>query len=153
MTVLRLTVALAALSVTACATTMNHRSATASVAMNAAAVIAADAARFAALVQRDYAALERLLATDLTYCHSNGQCDDKATFLDSLRSGRLRYDQLAASEVKVRLIGDIAIVNGHVRLAAQLNGQKLAATLVYTNVHAWREQAWQMLAWQSTRLP
>ena len=50
--------------------------------------------RFAAMVAQDIAALEPLLADDLTYGHSNGEFQNKAEFLETIRGGRLRYEAI-----------------------------------------------------------
>jgi hypothetical protein len=113
----------------------------------------AQAARLAALVARDFAALDRLLGADLTYCHSNGACETKQSFIASLRENRLRYDEFEVIGTEVRGLGEIALANGRVKAKGQFNGQAIDATLVHTSAYAWRDGAWQLVAWQSTRLP
>src|SRR5262245_64705019 len=60
-------------------------------ASRASEILALDDERFAAMTAGDRAAIERLLADDLTYVHSNGTVDDKASLLEALSSGKLRY--------------------------------------------------------------
>ena len=55
--------------------------------------------RFAAMVAQDIAALEPMLAKELTYGHSNGEFQDKAQFLDTIRNGRLRYEAIGNPEL------------------------------------------------------
>ena len=49
---------------------------------------AANQARFDAAVRGDTAALDKLLADDLDYCHSNGDCESKRVYLDSMSNDR-----------------------------------------------------------------
>ena len=53
----------------------------------------------------DIGALEALLADDLLYCHSSGNCESRAEFLDSLRSGRMRYRKLEILRLDTRREG------------------------------------------------
>ena len=53
--------------------------------------LAAEDERYAAQLQSDVNALDRLLADDLVYIHSNAQVDSKQAFIDSLRSGVVKY--------------------------------------------------------------
>lgn len=115
-------------------------------------ILAADARRFAAMVQGDQAALEGLLADDLTYTHSNGQLETRAQFLESLRSGTMRYLSAEPSGQEVRLYGDTAVVTGRAEIKASLQGQELVLSLRFTEVWVKSGGAWKLAAWQSTRI-
>ena len=47
----------------------------------------AEDARFAAQMNNDFAAMERLYGDDLVYIHSSTVQDTKASFIESMRSG------------------------------------------------------------------
>ena len=51
------------------------------------AVLDLETKRIAAMVSRDLAALAPMLADDLSYSHSSGRTDSKASFLELVRSG------------------------------------------------------------------
>jgi ketosteroid isomerase-like protein len=116
-------------------------------------VLAAENARVEALLRADYDALDRLLGEDLTYTHSTAVLDTKAMFMESLRSGRLRYHQFRHEDPKVRVLGDIGIINSVARIVAVNRGQENRNHLRVTIVYAKRDGRWQMVAWQSTRMP
>ena len=78
----------------------------------AAEVLAADDARYAAMIAQDFDALGKLLADDLLYTHSTSATDTKAQYLAALRSGKYRYRAARREGVTVRIQGTIAIVNG-----------------------------------------
>ena len=50
----------------------------------------AEAARYAAQTANDFAAMEKLFGNDLTYNHSSAATDDKAKYIEAMRSGRRR---------------------------------------------------------------
>ncbi len=109
--------------------------------------------RFAAMQRNDLAALATMLAEDLVYCHSNGRCESREEFLEALRSGAMRYRRIAVRELRPRQIGDVVLVHGRIALEADLQNAPARLQLVYTDLYARRAGRWQLVAWQSTRLP
>lgn len=109
--------------------------------------------RFAALTAQDLAALDPLLADELLYCHSNGQVENKQQFLETIRLGRIRYESIDVHEFQARLYGTVAIGTGYITVRGQLGGQPMTLELRYTDAYAWRAGHWQLINWQSTRLP
>ena len=124
-----------------------------------AAVSAADEAavrrvedrRIQALIDDDFATLESIFGDDLTYTHSNALVDTKASYMESLRSGRTKYETVERQPSDVRLYGDSAVMTGQATM--RLRGQPAPIVLRYTLVYVRRGGAWRMVAWQSTRLP
>jgi ketosteroid isomerase-like protein len=113
-----------------------------------------DAQRFQAMQKADTATLERLLAPELSYTHSSGKVDTKASFVDAVKSGGLRYASIEApQDVKVQSYGDAAVVTGQSRMTVVNAGQEMKVHLRFTDVWVKRGGGWQMVAWQSTKLP
>lgn len=117
------------------------------------AVKALDQKRFDAMTKNDFDTLGSLLADDLTYHHSSGSADTKAAYIETLRTGKTRYHTVEPSEVKVRVYGNTAIVTGLAKVSFTSNGQVTNTQLRYTDVWVQKGSAWQMVSWQSTRLP
>lgn len=109
--------------------------------------------RFAAMVAQDLEALEPMLAEELNYGHSNGEVETKPQFLETIRTGRIKYEALDVKKLDVRLYDDIALVTGSVACKAQVGGQPLQIDLRYTDAYVRRDGRWQLIAWQSTRVP
>ena len=107
--------------------------------------------RIKAMIDDDFATLDAVLADDLTYGHSNGVVDTKASYIETLRSGKTKYLTFDRAPSVVRVYGDTAIVTGTATLS--LRGQAASFTLRYTLAYVMREGQWRMVAWQSTRLP
>ncbi len=109
--------------------------------------------RFELTVQKNTKELAEILADDLTYTHSNGLLDGKEQLLESLNSGKTLYQSIQSEEIKVRILGETAIINGIAAMRVWSNGQTNNLHLRYTDVYAKRNGKWQLITWQSTRLP
>ncbi|PYQ47984.1 MAG: nuclear transport factor 2 family protein [Acidobacteria bacterium] len=114
-----------------------------------------DARRVQAMVRADVKALDPMLADDLTYTHASGIFDTKASLLSSISSGKLKYKSLELTDPRVRVYGNVAVVNGRAAVQAEsATLGPLSLKLFYTDV--WTRQPdgrWRMVAWQSTRIP
>lgn len=115
--------------------------------------VAAEAARYAAQTANDFAAMERLFGDDLVYIHSSTAVDTKASFIESMRSGAVRYRRMTPGDITVRTYGGIAIVTGSVRSEVTVQGQDLALDLLFHAVWARRPGGLQFVSWQATRRP
>ncbi|MES2731913.1 MAG: nuclear transport factor 2 family protein [Bacteroidota bacterium] len=109
--------------------------------------------RFESMVKSDTVVLSDILADDLVYTHSNGQTDTKANFIYTISSKKTEYKSIQPESVQIREYGTTAVVNGQARVHVFMNGQELKLLLRYTDVYVKRKGRWQMVAWQSTRLP
>ena len=114
---------------------------------------ALDRRRLEAMRVVDLRALDTLLADDLTYTHTTGKVDDKGSLLEDLHLGRLVYDSIVPSDVRVRIYGRSAVLTGAVRMQARANGAAARFTARFTELYVNNEGRWQLTAWQSTRVP
>jgi hypothetical protein len=114
---------------------------------------AAELARFQAQVNADPRTLGQVLDEGLEYTHSNGDQDTKASFIESLTSGRRDYVSTTATIETVRIFGDVAVIRGKAKVTVADNGQSKDLSLGYTDVWLWKDNRWQMTAWRSVRLP
>lgn len=112
--------------------------------------------RVRALLDGDTAALENLLADDLTYTHSSGQMDTKREFINKIQFGELKYESLAHEEVGARVFGNVAVLTGRssVKVSSpRTPGEARSVRIRFTNVYARENNRWRQVAWQSTRIP
>ncbi len=107
-----------------------------------------------AVVKKDYAVLDRVLADDLAYTHSDGRLDTKKDLVESLRSGKQTYDAAEHQSMDVRLIGkDVALVRARLRMTAAAGGKPATpANFSALRVYQLRQGRWQLVAHQSARL-
>ena len=115
-------------------------------------ILALDRLRFAADLRADAAALDSLLADDVTYVRSSGAVDGKAEYLRALgATGQYALDSLVPADLSVRVFGEAAVVTG--RLIVKLRAQPAPYAIRFTDVWARRRGRWQLVAFQATRLP
>ncbi|GAB3543448.1 nuclear transport factor 2 family protein [Spirosoma fluminis] len=116
------------------------------------AVLDVEKQRFDAQVNKDQAVMNKVLADDLLYTHSNGNTDGKQAFIQAIVDGKSNYTGLQPQEQKVRLYGNTAVVNGVVQVKMNNNNQPTEFKLRYTDVYVKKSGQWQLVAWQSLRL-
>jgi hypothetical protein len=110
-------------------------------------LLAAEDARFKAVLAHDAAALDRMTASDVVYSHGNGKREDKAAVLQT--SARLAFSSITPSARYARVIGDVGIIRGTV--VRQLPDRALSDG--YLAVYAKRDGRWQLLEWVSASVP
>jgi hypothetical protein len=113
----------------------------------------AEQARYAAQMSGDFAALERIIGDDLVYIHSSSNVDTKASFIESQRSGTVRYRNIKPLDIKVRTYGGIGIVSGRMDVDVTVRGQDSLLQLLFHSVWAKRGPGPEFVSWQATRLP
>jgi ketosteroid isomerase-like protein len=116
-------------------------------------ITAAEDARYRAMTSGNLDALAALLGEDLIYTHSSAVVDDKASYLESLRSGKVKYLAARRDGVRIRGYGDTAIVHGHAQIEAEIHGERRSLDNLFVNVWARRPSGWQMVHWASTAIP
>ena len=108
----------------------------------------------AAQVAADAKALDALCAAELSYSHSDGRVEDKATFVANATNGKSKFLSLAYQDPSIRVVGSAAIVRFHWvgEQEAVADGKKSS-----TNLHIlmnWQKQGtdWKLLSRGSTKL-
>jgi hypothetical protein len=116
-------------------------------------VEALEKARFQAQIAMDLPTLRPMLADDLYYCHSSGVCQNKEEFIGFVTSGTNKYVAMDVISMKPRLVGSAVVVNGKLDIRVISDGKEQHFQGIYTDVYAKRDGRWQLVTWQSTRLP
>jgi uncharacterized protein YceK len=114
-------------------------------------VEALERARFKALIAVDMPALRPMLGEDLVYCHSSGVCQNRQEFFGFLSENR--YLAMDIIYMKPRLIDGAVVINGKLNMRVETAGKAGEFQGIYTDVYAKRNGRWQLVSWQSTRLP
>ena len=99
-------------------------------------------------------ALSALCAAELSYSHSDARVEDKATFVANATSGKSKFLSLEYQDVKVRVVGDAAIVRFHwVAESQSVADSKRSATNLHILMN-WVKQGseWKLLSRASTKL-
>src|SRR6476619_4699890 len=103
-------------------------------------ILSLEARRVEAMVKKDIATLDALLADDLTYTHSGGTTDTKASFITLIKE-RGRYQGVDYSNTEViPFAGGTAVA---VRGRAQIRLEGVAGyPVLFLDVWALRDGAW-----------
>jgi ketosteroid isomerase-like protein len=112
-----------------------------------------DAKRSQAILNKDYKALELLIGEDLRYIHSSSVQEDKKQYLEKLASGHYIYHGLDVLQREFRVMGDVVLVNGDLRINVEVAGTKKIVMSRYLQVWAKRTSGWQMVSWSSVPIP
>ena len=98
--------------------------------------------------------LASLCAAELSYSHSDGRIEDKATFIANATNGKSKFLSLAYQEPSIRVVGNAAIVRFHwVGEAESIPDGKKSATNLHILMN-WQKQGaeWKLLSRGSTKL-
>ncbi|MHA8051060.1 nuclear transport factor 2 family protein [Aquirufa sp. ROCK-SH2] len=121
---------------------------------SAASLKEADLNRFKIMIAQDQAGLEKVLHNDLVYIHSSGTKDNKASYIQSIVSKKTIYHKIDVVEISQRIYGNIGINNGVAHITNLKDGVELPVNkLTFTDVFIFENGRWQMISWQSTKLP
>jgi ketosteroid isomerase-like protein len=120
---------------------------------NGAKIIELDKKRMTAMAEQDIATLNAVLADDLVYTHSSARLDTKQSLIGAMQSGATVYNSVEPSDVKAQDLGDAVVLTGIARIRVTSNGKPNSFGVRFTDVYANKGGQWQMVVWQSTRLP
>jgi ketosteroid isomerase-like protein len=116
-------------------------------------IIELDRKRMQAMADKDIATLEEVIADDLIYTHSSARLDTKASLIGNMKSGSTVYSSVVPSDVKAQDLGDAVVLTGIAQIKVNSGGKAMAFGVRFTDVYAKRNGKWQMVVWQSTKLP
>ncbi len=109
--------------------------------------------RCAAMTAGDLATLEKLLADTLIYTHSSAAVDDKESYIESIRSGRVKYLKIERDDVRAWQYGDTVLTAGHARIDVTVGGVERNLNMRYADAWVKTARGWQFAMWQSTPIP
>jgi ketosteroid isomerase-like protein len=114
------------------------------------AVLAAEQAFVDAMIKRDKAALEKLLADDLVYVHSSTKVETKAEVIEVVTSGSATYESIEFRDTNARQYGDVVVTTHKATIKTKQTG---VANLFVTHVWVKQKGGWQFASRQASRLP
>ena len=99
-----------------------------------------------ALVRGDLKVLDRILAGDLIYIHSSGLVDTKASFIDSIKSGALKYEAIDHDDISVRMFNNLALITGRSAVKVRSGGESAELRKPATQIHLHLRKARRAMA-------
>jgi len=106
-----------------------------------------------AMIDPSPAALNQLVADDLSYGHSGGRVDTKSSFIGDLMDGKSDFVTIVITDQTVKVVGDTAIVRH--TLTADTNDSGKPGKVQIKILGVWQKQGgdWKLLARQAVRPP
>jgi len=107
-------------------------------------------------IERDYAFFDRVEADEFIFTGSDGSLLTKREDLEGLKKPAnpdvklLAYD---VDQMNVLLYDKTAVVTGRVITKNQYKGAEVSSPSRFTDVFAWRDGRWQLVAGHSSRIP
>jgi ketosteroid isomerase-like protein len=119
---------------------------------NEQAVLKAYRALDQAQFKKDRATMERLMADDYVYTHSNGAVNDKAADIKETMSDDIKWTDTKSDDLKVRTYGNVAVVTGQVTLTGSAKNY-VPGPRRFTEIWIKREGRWKSIGGQTTLVP
>lgn len=106
-----------------------------------------------AMIDGDKGALQNITAGQLSYGHSSGRVEDKATFVENIVTGKSDFVTIDLTDQTVSVSGNAAIVR-HV-LSATTNDSGNPGSVKLNILLVWQKQKgqWKLLARQAVKVP
>jgi len=105
-----------------------------------------------ATMHADSAALNQLLADDLTYTHTGGNTQTKAQFIASVTQGQPRYESIEFEEQNARVYENTIVTTSRLRVRLKLDGGEVSLHPCFLHVWVKNRGRWQLVAHQATKI-
>jgi ketosteroid isomerase-like protein len=105
-----------------------------------------------AIVEKDKARLQQLVADQLSYGHSDGRVQTKPEFIDGVIVRKAIIKSLTFPELKVGLAGNAAIARHLYASESETDGQSSSIRLGVLEVWQKQDGSWKLLARQGYKL-
>ena len=116
------------------------------------AVIQAEEALAAAHLSLDLDTIDRLLHPDYVIIQPNGQLEDKAATLNSLRSDQRHWEIAQSDQLEVRLYGETAIVVGRWRGKGHNGPESFDYQARFLSIWVREKGLWRNVAYEAAPL-
>jgi len=99
-----------------------------------------------ALVKRDAASIDRIIADDYMGTYVDGSVFTKAQLIEMVKSHKEEMLSFVIDEWKVRVYGDVAVVTARITVKMQLAGKEMTDQSRFTDTWVKRAGRWQCVA-------
>jgi ketosteroid isomerase-like protein len=105
-----------------------------------------------AMMSKDRATLEKIAAEELTYGHSAGLLEDKASFVQNIASGKFGFVKIEYPDVTVKITGPNAMVRHKITGDTTNDGIPATVNIGVLLVFQKRQGEWKLIARQAYKL-
>jgi ketosteroid isomerase-like protein len=107
-----------------------------------------------AQIAGDVATMDKLMAEDYFGISVSGQLNDKMQQLERVKSRSLAISKIDVSDVKIKLVGRVAIVTSLAEIEGISEGEPLKGRFRYTRVYKrYPDGSWKITNFEVTRVP
>ena len=106
----------------------------------------------AASRRKDIPFIERILAAEFIGTYVDGSRGDRAKELALVKEFNQQVDSSLQDDFTVKVYGDTAVVWFTLHLVGPSQGRRTEVTYRYVDVFVWRDDRWQCVTSQSTRV-
>jgi hypothetical protein len=105
------------------------------------------------MLEPDSRALDKMLASDLVYGHSNGKLEDKAAFIRNLTNGNYDFTEISLKDQTIKVNKQTAVVRH--TLYAKTNDQKVPGEVHLKILMVWKKEGktWRLWERQAVKIP
>ena len=105
-----------------------------------------------AIVRKDLAAIAANMTDDFRQIGSNGEVENRESFLRDLIAPELEIDPYTVEDFEVRLYGDAALLSGRTRMTGRYAGAPFQTHYRYIDIYVRAAGAWRVCSVQTTRI-
>jgi ketosteroid isomerase-like protein len=95
----------------------------------------------------------RHVADDFRGADPGGEPQDREKMLAGHRRADVRVESLDTSELETRIVGEVGLVTGRLRIGGRAAGERFELRLRFLDVFAWRDGRWWLIASHGTPIP
>ncbi|MFC6672679.1 nuclear transport factor 2 family protein [Marinobacterium aestuariivivens] len=107
--------------------------------------------RYKAMREADTESLDRLLAEDLSYTHSDGVTDSKKSYLLGVQAGKWKYRNIERHDHDIRIFRELAVITGDIHIDVDIEGIATHLNCRFLCIWQQKSEGWKMVVWQATR--
>jgi hypothetical protein len=74
----------------------------------------------------------------------------KAEALSFSRSGRMKFLHYVTSDIRIRVYGETAVVNGRLQRTRSMNGKEISDDWRFTKAHVKQAQQWRVVSFHAS---
>ncbi len=116
------------------------------------AILAAHEQRRSATLGGDADAVASMMTDDLTFTHANAVVENKAQFVEALKTRRLQYKSLTDEDTTVRVHGTTGVVSGTCHILVDASGTMIDIRVRFTELWVKEGETWRMMLWHATEV-
>lgn len=116
-------------------------------------VLRAEQDLYRAMAAHDVEALRRMLAPDMVYVHSTAVAESREAYLAGVAGGLYDYANVASRDVRVRVHGDVAFIDGTCDMKVGERGQpRNLIRLLFVLAWVRSSDGWKLLHRHAVRI-